>query len=74
MGAIKRQKEICKGLASIIIPIYNCRKYLEGNLDFFIKQFDERMLRLPVYTALTDAEIEFIIEKINYFCSTELKG
>ena len=38
------------------------------------KQFDERMLRLPVYTALTDAEIEFIIEKINYFCSTELKG
>ena len=38
------------------------------------KQFDERMLRLPGYTALTDAEIEFIIEKINYICSTELKG
>ena len=38
MGAIKRQKEICKGLASIIIPIYNCRKYLEDNLDFFINQ------------------------------------
>lgn len=24
MGAIKRQKEICKGLASIIIPMANC--------------------------------------------------
>lgn len=38
MGAKKRQKEICKGLASIIVPIYNCRKYLEDNLDFFINQ------------------------------------
>ncbi len=65
MGAGKQHKEICKRLASIIVPIYNCRKYLENNLDYFINQTYENCEYIFVNDCSTDLYDDVIPNRKN---------
>jgi dTDP-4-amino-4,6-dideoxygalactose transaminase len=57
------------------IPLHSSPYYFEkqGN-DVLVnaQKFSDRLLRLPLYFALTESEVDYIVEKINYFYKNDL--